>query len=380
MNVKMVGIACGCKKLNYGSLLQSFALCEAIKELGYDCHFVWLKGSVFKYYNIRLGKIAGVFFNAIKHPSIVPKVVRSVRRVSSKKSSYAISNENKRLFSRFIKENFHIKLYSWNELRSKEKNYYKFVCGSDQIWNSYEYYLDPMYFLRFTSRNKRIAYAPSFGVDSVSYYNRAILKKYISEFDALSVREVSGGKICRELTGREPAVVADPTFLLTKEQWKEILGLKTQNQEYCLVYFLSYPNSDAIEMIDKMRKILAIKAIPMDFDCYMPEEIVEAGPKEFLELLMNAKYIITDSFHGTIFSINFEKQFVCFERQYASGIKQSSRITDILAKFGLEDRYITESRNLFDITQKTIEYELINNEEKNFREESFHFLLTSLDS
>lgn len=376
-----VGIACGCRKLNYGSLLQSYALCSAIKKLDYDCEFVWMKGNLFKHYNIRPGKIAGVFMNAIKHPSIAPKVFKSVRRVSSKKSSYAISEKCRFLFERFVEKYLPVRMYSWHDLKKAERKYRKFVCGSDQIWNSYEYYLDPMYFLRFTKQSKRIAYAPSFGVNSVSYYNRNRLKKYLSEMGCISVREESGRDICRELLHKEVPIVLDPTFLLSAEEWKAALGLRSREEKYCLAYFLNSPSERARELIWQIRETIAIKAVPIAYDCFLENEYTDAGPEEFLELLMNAQYVITDSFHGTILSINFKKQFLCFERQYASQSNgQSSRITDILGRLGLLGRYNVEKANMLDTLLSEIDYESVGHQLEMLKEKSEGFLKEALAS
>ena len=378
-NAGKVGIACGCRKLNYGSILQSYALCEKIKSLGYECEFVWLKGNLFKHYNIRIGKILGVSFNSLKHPSIIPRVFRSIRRVTSKTSSYSMPSENRGKFEEFNRDNIHVKHYTWEELKkTAQQKYCKFVCGSDQIWNSYEYYLDPMYFLRFTSIDKRIAYAPSFGTDTVSYYNRGIIQKYISEFNSLSVREESGRTICKDLIGKDVPVVADPTFLLDKGEWQKRLDLQIRDDEYCLVYFLNYPNEDALDLIKRIRSEIPVRALPLNFDCYDKSEIVNAGPREFLELLMNAKYVITDSFHGTILSINFEKQFVCFERQYASIVKQSSRITDVLKRFHLGNRYNISKDDALQVLKSEVPYSELFDEISMFRRLSCEYLTESL--
>ena len=378
-----IGIACGCRKLNYGSILQSYALCEAVKKNGYDCHFIWIRGNLFKHYNIRIGKILGVVNNTLIHPSIFPRVIKSVKGLASKKTPYAMSNESKRMFEQFKKDNLEIKHFSWNELKKKDANYAKFICGSDQIWNSYEYYLDPMYFLRFTTKDKRIAYAPSFGTDSISYYNKATLKNYLSGFEMLSVRESSGKNICKELTGKDVHVVLDPTLLLTKEEWIDLQNLTytNSNEEYCLVYFLSYPSQSAVHLIKQLRiSGIKLKAIPINYDCYNEKELINAGPREFLELLLNAKYVITDSFHGTIFSVNFQKKFICFERQYASKVKQSTRITDILNKLHLSGRYNVESPKMMDVLVSDIDYKNVGNELKKLRSESKDYLINSLSS
>ena len=373
---KKIGIACGCRKLNYGSVLQSYALCNVINNLGYDCNFVWINGSFLKHYNIRFEKVAGVIFNSIKHPTLIPKVIRSFNRVFLNKTHYSISSDSKTKFEAFTQK-MDIRVYNRKELAKKQFEYYKFVCGSDQIWNSYEYYLDPMYFLRFTERNKRIAYAPSFGTNTVSYYNRNTIKKYLRGFKRISVRESSGQHICRELVNRNVPVVLDPTLLMDNEQWINNLELKKDTQEYCFVYFLNKPCPSAVKAIDRMRENMRIVALPIKYEEFKDNEVVDAGPKEFLNYLYNAKYVLTDSFHGTIFSINFNKQFLTFDRQYASQTTQSSRITDILERLGLKDRFIT--RDMDEIFHNTINYEIVNSKLNLLRKKSLNYLKKALD-
>lgn len=379
-----IGISCGCRKLNYGSILQSYALYKVIEDIGYDCEFVWIKGNFLKHYNIRWSKICGIFSNTLKHPSIFPIILKSIYEIFVKKSSYSLSKQSIYLFERFLKKNIFIRYYTWNSLKKYAGTYSKFVCGSDQIWNSYEYYMDPMYFLRFAPINKRVAYAPSFGADTVSYYNRKILKKYLLGFNTISVREKSGSKICRELIKRDVPVVMDPTLLLTEEMWMHYLNLQKKEQNYCLVYFLNNPSLSALELIKLIRERMTIKVLPIKYNFCEKGEFEDAGPSEFLQLLLNAKYVVTDSFHGTIFAINFHKQFVCFERQYTSKEKQSSRITDILLRFDLSERYRLSSEEVFssqtwDILRKKIDYNAIENKISAFRDESYHFLKTSLE-
>ena len=376
--IKKIGIACGCRKLNYGSILQSYALCSVIKNLGYDCNFVWVSGNIFKHYNIRPEKITGVIMNSLKHPSLVPKVYRSVRRVSGNKSHYSISPASRALFEKFVGE-MDIRIYSRRALKKAEKEYYKFVCGSDQIWNSNDYYMDPMYFLRFTSMNKRIAYAPSFGTSNISYYNRNTIRKYLSEFESISVREKSGRNICRKLIGKDVPVVLDPTMLMTQNQWESNLSLSGSDEGYCFAYFLNQPSASAVQALMRIREKMPVICLPVKYDCFNEEELAEAGPKEFLECLNNAQYVMTDSFHGTIFSINFNKQFLTFDRQYLTNTTQSTRIKGILKELGLGSRFVKNDENVtYEMITSVIPYDTVNHKLQIMRDKSRQYLENAL--
>jgi hypothetical protein len=298
--------------------------------------------------------------------------------VFGKKSHYSISYESRKLFEQFVKQ-MDICLYKRSQLNSEEKKYYKFVCGSDQIWNSYEYFLDPMYFLRFTSKEKRVAYAPSFGTSNVSYYNRNTINKYISEFEHISVREESGKQICKNLINKDIPVVLDPTLLISAEQWKTVLSLSGTDDEYCFAYFLNQPSPSAVYTINEMRKKMRIIALPINYDCFKKDELAEAGPKEFLFYLMNAKYVLTDSFHGTIFSINFKKQFLTFDRQHSTKTTQSTRITNILNRLMLANRFVkSEQENVVTTLLEVISYDSVDLKLISLRKDSKSYLEDAL--
>ena len=380
-----IAIACGCRKLNYGSILQSYALCEVIKKMNYDCEFVWVSGNLFKHYNIRWQKICGVFVNVLKTPSLFPKVVRSCFSVYKSKQQFSQNAIDK--FNDFKANRFNIKLYSYNELKKRQKEYKCCVCGSDQIWNTYELYMDPMYFLQFAEPSKRVAYAPSMGTDSISSYNKKVVKKYLSHFKAISVREKSSVGLLKDLIKRDVPVVLDPTLLLTAHQWEESLKLDLDDNmcasPYCLVYFLNEPSQNALKMIEETREKFKIKAIPYKYACYKDDECVDAGPTEFVKLIKNADYIITDSFHGTIFSINFNKKFLVFERQYNAANSQSTRLKSILEQLDLLDRYDGEFKSELkcqDVLSKGIDYNTVNSKLMELRKESLMWLSDAIDT
>lgn len=376
----LVGISCGCRKLNYGSILQSYALHEAIELLGRPCDFVWIRGNLLKHSNIRPAKILGTMGLCLRHPSMASKVMASIRRLNSGGSAYALPQASREMFESFGSEQLDVNAYGHLGLRRASRTYAKFVVGSDQIWNSWDYWLDPMYFLRFCPRDKRVAYAPSFGTDTVSPYNKNKLRRYIKGFNHVSLREESGREICLELTGKSFPVVLDPTLLLTKQEWIRSLDLQAREGEYCLAYFLGPPSDDAVTLIERLRQDMAITALPVARPCFEESELASAGPKEFLELLMGAKYVVTDSFHGSMLSTLFHKSFLCFGRDYGLGNSQETRITDALARFGLNDRYSTSGGEGLKLLKAGIDWNTVDAKLSELRKDSLGYLSDALSS
>ena len=247
--------------------------------------------------------------------------------------------------------------YSWNSLKgvAKTKKYLAFLCGSDQIWNGDTLYVDPQYYLRYAPKEKRIAFAPSFGREYIVEYNKKIIKKYISGFNYLSTREASGVKIIKELTGLEAIQILDPTLLIPKEEWIKNLNIENyiQDEGYILAYYLNDPSDKAKDFMKKISedKNLKIVALPYDRKKDKWFDIVkDAGPIEFLSLIKNASYVCTDSFHGTAFSINFQVPYYTFERQYGKSAKQSSRIISLLELTDQIERFNPEKDKEIDFS------------------------------
>lgn len=168
------------------------------------------------------------------------------------------------------------------------------------------------------------------------------MRKWISDYPYLSVREDSGVKLIKELTGRDAVHLLDPTLIIKRDEWKEILKIEEKSEDYVLAYFLDEPSLLAEKSLKELKDKLKCKivAIPYKFEnmdyC---DEMVAAGPKEFVELVTNARVVCTDSFHGTVFALNMHTPFFTFEREYGSANKQSERVLSILRKVDMLDRY-----------------------------------------
>lgn len=323
---------------NYGSSLQVLATKTILKELGYDCRLVAMK-SLIKGRDIRIKKLITILIR-----SWLIRGKNGANALSTYKGSYnkVMIGDSVTRFEQFTNEYLEPHYMSWNSMKRLAKECIACFAGSDQIWNSSTMYVDPMYYLRFAPAEKRIAFAPSFGRDFVAEYNKKKMSKWISDFAYLSVREDSGVRLIKELTGRDAIHLIDPTLMVKGETWKNTLNLQNKQENYILTYFLDKPSESARKAIAELKETLKCEviAIPYQFDdMSYCDKVVPTGPIEFLDLINNAKCVLTDSFHGTAFSINLHTPFYVFGRNYGTAHSQNSRIESILKMMNMQDRF-----------------------------------------
>ena len=323
---------------NYGSSLQAFAGKTILRELGYDCQLVAQK-SLVKGRDIRLKKLFTILIR-----SLLLRGKNGTKSLSTYQSSYnkTMIGDSVVRFTKFTEENLQPNYLSWGGMKDAAKGVVACFAGSDQIWNSSTMYIDPMYYLRFAPKEKRVALAPSFGRDFVADFNREKMSKWIAEFAHISIREDSGVKLIKEMTGRDAAHLLDPTLMVDSDTWKNTLGIVDKNSNYILAYFLDKPSDSARKAISELRAALKCEviAIPYQFDdMSYCSKVVPTGPIEFLDLINNAKCVLTDSFHGTAFSINLHTPFYVFGRAYGTAHSQNSRVESILKIMNMQDRF-----------------------------------------
>ncbi len=320
---------------NYGTILQAYATQNVIKNFGYNCEII-------KY--------------SLKNSNKVKKILIKYYFMLF---NHYIHKRNYQM-DKWIKNNLILskKYNNFEELKENQFKYDAGVCGSDQIWNNNNDLIDPVYYLQFLEPEKRIAYSPSIGRDFISEPVKEKFIEYVNGIRYLSIREKKGAEIISELTGHNPLVTLDPTLLLNKKEWQKLLELeefKEKGQEYIFVYLLS-TNNEIIEKIEELSKNYKIIA-------FLPQKnhnfiTINQNPTNFLNALLNAKYVITDSYHGMLFSINFQKKFVINKRFKEKDPKnQNSRIYNIIEKYGLEERLIdSHTKNIEKILVKDIDY------------------------
>jgi hypothetical protein len=347
MESKNVGIVTVHTGFNYGTSLQAYAVKELVISLGYRPQLFWYKESLMPGRDVRLDKI----FVMLKRTITKPRLLKKTFMTYKKSMSHKVTDENKESFFIFTKMNLDVNKISYKNLEgvAKSDNYLAFVCGSDQIWNATNIYVDPLLYLRFAPKAKRISYAPSFGKNEVPDYNTEIIKEYISEFAHISVREEQGAQIVKGLINENVPVVLDPTLAMSREFW--LSKIFTKSEKYILFYFLDTPRSDNINIIKEIQKTmnLPVLALPYKFDAFKDIKnlsYVNAGPFEFVELIANASFVCTDSFHGAAFSVNMNVPFYVFGRNYGTATEQSSRITSLFKILNLEDRLISKDTEI----------------------------------
>lgn len=376
-----IGICTVYTGFNYGSSLQAYASKKYISNLGYDVDILTYKDGLVKGRDIRIKKLLIMFLRTFWRPKLFRKTFLTYRNSLKKE----LDLESKRYFFDFEKNNLSPKQLSWKELKkfANNNNTLACICGSDQIWNATNIYIDPIFYLRFAPKKKRIAYAPSFGKSSIPKYNVEIIKKYISDFKYISVREEEGEKIVFDLINREVTSLIDPTLLLRKSEWLENFGIRDGSEKYILLYFLDKPTKIALKYI---RKILddtnfKVKIIHNNHEEYngldFEIDYISAGPKEFVKLINNAAFVCTDSFHGMVFSINLNTPFYIFKRDYGVASDQSTRIVSLLNKISLNKRFIYDLKQIKDI-DINLNFELTNKLLDNERNKSRIYLINAL--
>ena len=327
---------------NYGNKLQNYALQESIKKLGFDVATVIISLPREKRKHI-VDKISKLF-TIDGQKKIFNRICKLIKYYFNK----GLEDKRIKVFKSFSNEYLLEMFYDYNNetLTYLANKFDFFITGSDQVWNPIYKNELPIYFLTFCRPNQRLSYAPSFGQATIPKEYEDKYRAWLSEMKALSVREESGAKIIKDLTGRDAPVVVDPTLLISKEHWLSI-AKKASNRpddDYILTYFLGKVSAETKKQIKYFSKKYKMRVISLadlnDKDTYV------AGPSEFIDYINSASILLTDSFHGVVFSILLEKPFIVYERL---GSSMYSRIETLLEIFNLRSREVRHIKNADDI-------------------------------
>lgn len=247
-------------------------------------------------------------------------------------------------FERFTDEHLHISdtvLNRENTGKVWADEYDYFVCGSDQIWNPNYLTTSELAFCSFAPE-KTICLSPSFGVSQIPEHRKEEYSIWLKSLYRLSVRENKGQAIIKELTGCDATVLLDPTMAMPVEKWEELCKQPETKlpEHYIVCYFLGRVDKDYKKRVDSFAKKTGLPVV-MLFDITTPKYYTY-DPAEVLYTIKNADFVLTDSFHGTVFSILFHKNFHVFNRN-EGGASMNSRIETLLDTFdlnnGLLDNY-----------------------------------------
>lgn len=364
MKNKKVGIITYHFARNYGAVLQCYALQKFIGNQGYQVEILNYKTHKQEQNNSLFNKRKGIK-NIVMNIALYP--FKSKRIIKDKK------------FEEFIQKEMNCtnRIYSLEELKNKinDEGFKYIISGSDQVWNPRIGDFEDAFFFPFKCAAKKISYAASIGGATLEELDN--YKKWINDFENISVREETTSKILNSILEKKVKVVLDPTMLLNNDEWKIVED--DVEEEYMLCYFINKSNfKEGFKIAKKIAKQrrLKIKIINARFslNSFRKGTIVDAGPIDFIRLMKKASFICTDSFHGTIFSIIFNKPFLSIDRK---DNKNDTRKSDLLKKLSLEDRLIRipndEKINIKDTKQEDIDGRL-----NKIREDSINFLKKSL--
>jgi len=247
-----------------------------------------------------------------------------------------------------------------------------FIVGSDQVWNPTFQEFSELFFLTFVPERKRIAYAPSFGIADIPVKFHLSLQKWLNSIPNISVREDSGAEIIRQFTNKDVPVLLDPTLLMDATQWVAISKpvRNIPKQKFILVYFLGEVGKKRMQEIKKYARLNNYSVVVLN--SLRHPRYYSASPSEFITLIRRSSLICTDSFHGTAFSIIFNKPFVVYDRKGQHSM--SSRIETILQTFHLE---IRRAMKLTDASLLKIDYKIVSKILDVERKRSLSFLKNS---
>lgn len=382
---KKIGVCCVFNHRNYGSMLQTLATVEKLESMGYDYEII--------HYTKKL-----TLDLLLRSLDRIPEEIRTrVRRKNKNKKmdTYPEIKDSIKIrnsyFDNFRKSRFTKVSKPYNtfkELQNAAKNYSAVLIGSDQLWVP-KGYSTGFFNLLFVPENvPKLAYATSFGVSEIPKNKRKAAKYFLNRMDYISVRELRASEMIKELTGREVPTVVDPTILFTGEEWKEIITEKkvVENEKYIFCYFLGNNPEQRLE-VEKLKKATGYKIVFIPhLDEFIESDIkfgdkqlYNVGPEEFVNLIRNAEYVCTDSFHGSVFSILNHKKFVTFNRfKTTDRNSRNSRIDSLLQQTNLSERRY--DGNLVEQIVKDIDYDKVESRLTKMREKSEDYLEMALKS
>ncbi len=321
---------------NFGASLQAYALQEFLVQNGHEVEIIDYLPKYKRFYDFfHIGDKG--FWGKLKSKMPLLEPVWAVIRHRS--------------WIRHILKIVRFKQFKRNMLHCTEQQYHSiedfktsplsadlYIAGSDQIWNTaFQNGLDPVYYCSFESDYRKcITYAASFGISSIPVEHQDFVKKGLSKFRSISVREKTGVELVRQL-GYEAVNVLDPVFLLTQEDWMSLFK-KRHTEKYLLIYDFAKYDSRLEHIAVKIARDRGLKIYSFITNySYIDKTLYSCGPIEFLEWIACADMVISNSFHASAFSVIFQRDFYTLP---LLGHGNSSRMMDFLKCIGLSDRYV----------------------------------------
>lgn len=389
MNNRRVGMAINYDYPDYGGMLQAYASFRKIRDLGYEPEAININALST---DIRNRKLKYFAKNILDLSIVKEKSHIVIKKIRQKLNRDLKANLGKRhmAFDEFCRKKFIVsKEYeSWDALSSGCHDYRAVVVGSDQLWLPSNIAGD-YYTLSFVPDDvKKVAYATSFGISKIAKGQEEKAKEYLARIDYLSAREESGQRIIKDYTGRDAPLVCDPALLLTAEEWdEEALPGRIVDEPYIFCYFMG-DNPWQRQFVKRLKEKTGYKIVALlhldqyikSDEYYVDYAPYDVSPAGFVNLVKNAEFVCTDSFHGTVFSIIYGKQFFTFKRfSEKATLSTNTRIDSLLKRMKLQKRLVTENYSIDEFLSMEIDYEIVHRNLDSFRNESLHYLMGALE-
>lgn len=358
---------------NFGAALQAYALQHYLEEKGFETEYLDYNSHHRRMiydmpYRIKSSLKSGKLVDAVLYTLGMPMM-------NMRKAKFDKFNEK---YLHISKEVYHDK----DELKKSNALYDKFIVGSDQVWNPGNNGKDIAFLLSFVEdSSKTISYASSFGVSEIPDFIKEDYAACFKRIEHLSTREVSGVNIIKEISGREAKLVLDPVFLLTKNQWMEIMDKETFGHKYMFSYTnrknqtSSFLKTTGFSLRGMKHHKLSRFTTVSDFVNPNVNVKYDMSPTEFITNIQNSELVISASFHCICFSIILNKPFVCF---LTGNEGKDERLKTLLTHFGLMDRVFTKDMRLEDVN-KPIDWEHVNKGLEEKRQDSIEYLLKAVE-
>lgn len=338
--MKNIGILTFHKSNNYGSVFQAYALQQTVTSMGYSSEIIDYEPNNYDYLYALFRKIHS--FDDVRYNLGNLKYIRVIRRMQKEFAEFRTK------YMELTSDSFYYGM-SLEQLNNRFEN---LICGSDQIWNPKSKDSDDNYFLPFPHEAKKISYAVSLNDGSLQdKENAKQYKKYLLDFDALSVREKDAQIELEKFLGKKVCVSLDPTLLHFSEKYDQICSPRVICEPYIFFYSIGYSYA-AVEAVEKLAERTGLKVyvlytgrgVKRVLRQYRNIKLVtdNVSPCDFLSLIKYADYVVTDSFHGTAFSIIYHKKFFSIGKTDEKNlVVRDSRICNILEQLQLENRYVS---------------------------------------
>lgn len=382
MNTKKLGVCLNYTQKNYGSKLQALATVKALESFGLDYEIIRYSKKTLRFILKYLLRICNVVFLNDRYDQIQKKI--AFLRHPEVKEKVALRNAFFEAFDKLFQEHVSEIYSSYEELKKQCTQHYKQVLTcSDQLWSP-SALGSGFYNLMFAPENMpKVSWASSFGVSNIPWYQKKRTRAYLNRIQNISVRENRGAQIVKELTGKSVPVLMDPVFAFDKDGWKTLIPEKSAEWEnYIFCYFLG-DNPQHRSAVLEFSKKTGMKIVTLrHLDRFVPEDELfgdyapyDVGPERFLNILRNASFVCTDSFHGSAFSIIFEKEFIVFDRYSGmSSNSKNSRIDSLCENLELGDRRVRNADEIIRASRCSIDYAGVNRKLDIYRKQTMDYL------